>query len=58
MATKRPLNNDGDFEEADELEDLEVPEMGEEDILTVKNPEEAGFDDAELEGPSETTKEE
>ena len=58
MATKRLLNTKGDFEEVDELEDLEVPEMGEEGILTPKNPEEMGFDDTELEGVPETTEEE
>lgn len=55
MATKRLLNNKGDFEEADELEDSEVPEMGEEDILTPKNPEEMEFDDTELGEVSEPT---
>ena len=58
MATKHLSNNEDDFKEIDELEDPEVPEMGEEDILTPKNPEETEFDDAELEGPSETMKEE
>ena len=58
MATKRLLNNKGGFEEVDELEDSEVPEMGEEGILTPKNPEEMEFDDTELEGVPETTEEE
>ena len=55
MATK---HKEGDFEEADELEDFEVSEMGEEGILTPKNPEEMEFDDAELEGVPEITEEE
>ncbi len=60
MATKHLLNKKGDFEEVDELEDSEVREMGEEGILTPKNPEEMEFDDTELEGvpePMETEKE-
>lgn len=57
MATKHLLNKKGDFEEADELEDSEAPEMGEEGILTPKNPEEMGFDDTELEGTPESTEE-
>lgn len=59
MATKRLLNNKGDLEEADELEDSEVPEMGEEGISTPKNSE-MDFDDAELEetsAPTETEEE-
>lgn len=61
MATKRLLNNKGDLEEeeADELEDSEVPEMGEDGISTPKNPE-MDFDDAELEdapAPTETEEE-
>ena len=55
MATK---HKEGDFEEVDELEDFEVSEMGEEGILTPKNPEEMEFDDAELEGVPEITEEE
>jgi len=55
MATK---HKEGDFEEVDELEDSEVSEMGEEGILTPKNPEEMEFDDAELEGVPEITEEE
>lgn len=58
MATKRLLNTKGDFEEVDELEDSEVAEMGEEGILTPKNPEEVGFDDTELEDAPEPTEEE
>ncbi|PIZ87662.1 MAG: hypothetical protein COX92_00690 [Candidatus Nealsonbacteria bacterium CG_4_10_14_0_2_um_filter_40_15] len=54
MATKHLSNNEDDFEEVDELEDPEVPEMGEEDILTPKNPEEMEFDDTDLEGIPET----
>ncbi len=60
MATKRLLNNKGDLEEVDELEDSEVPEMGEEGILAPKNLEEMGFDDAESEeapAPTETEEE-
>ena len=55
MATK---HKEGDFEEVDELEDSEVSEMGEEGILTPKNPEEMEFDDTELEGVPEITEEE
>jgi len=55
MATK---HKEGDFEEVDELEDSEVSEMGEEGILTPKNPEEMEFDDAELEGVPEIMEEE
>ncbi len=58
MVTKRMPNNKGDFEETDELEDSEVPEMGEEDTLTPKNPEEMELDDPELEGVSEPAEEE
>ncbi len=58
MATKHLSNNEDDFEETDELEDSEVSEMGEEGILTPKNPEEMEFDDTELEGVPEPTKEE
>ena len=54
MAAKHHSNNEDDFEEVDELEDPEVPEMGEEDILTPKNPEEMEFDDTDLEGIPET----
>jgi len=57
MATKRLINTKGDFEEVDELEDSEVPEMGEEGILTPKNPEEMEFGDIELEGAPEPTEE-
>lgn len=49
MAAKHLSNNEDDFEETDELEDSEVAEMGEEGILTPKNPEEMGFDDTESE---------
>jgi len=55
MATK---HKEGDFEEVDELEDSEVSEMGEEGILTPKNPEEMEFDDAELGETPEITEEE
>ncbi len=58
MVTKRLLNNKGDSEEIDELEDSEVTEMGEEGILTPKNPEEMEFDDTELEEAPETKEEE
>lgn len=58
MTKKHLLNNPDHFEEADELEDSEVPEMGEEEILTPKNPEETEFDDAELGEVSEPTEEE
>lgn len=60
MATKHLLNNKDNFEEVevDELEDSEVPEMGEEGILTPKNPAEMEFDDSELEGVPEPTEEE
>jgi hypothetical protein len=58
MATKRLLNTKGDFEEVDELEDSEVPEMGEEGILTPKNSEEMEFDDTELEEVPEPVEEE
>mgnify|MGYP001619102863 FL=1 len=58
MATKHLLNKKSDFKEADELEDSEVPEMGDEGILTPKNPEETEFDDTELEGVPEPTEEE
>jgi len=56
MTTKSFLNKEGDFEE--ELEDSEVPEMGEEGILTPKNPEEMEFDNTELEEAPEPTEEE
>ncbi len=55
MATKHLSNNEDDFEEVDELEDSEVSEMGEEGILTPKNPEEMKFDDTELEEAPEPT---
>jgi len=59
MATKHLSNNEDDFKEVDELEDSEVSEMGEEDILTPKNPEDMEFDDTELkEAPEEPTEEE
>jgi len=58
MATKHLLNNEDDFEEVDKLEDSEVSEMGEEGILTPKNPEEMEFDDTDLEGTPETTERE
>ncbi|MDP2945912.1 MAG: hypothetical protein AAB721_02605 [Patescibacteria group bacterium] len=58
MATERLLNTKVDFEEVDELEDSEAPEMGEEGVLTPKNPEEMEFDDTELEEVPETTEEE
>ncbi len=54
MATKHLSNNEDDFEETDELEDSEVSEMGEEGILTPKNPEEMEFDDTDLERIPET----
>ncbi|MCX6813018.1 MAG: hypothetical protein NTV77_00780 [Candidatus Azambacteria bacterium] len=54
MATKHLSNNEDDFEEADELKDSEVSEMGEEGISTPKNPEEMEFDDTNLEGIPET----
>lgn len=60
MVAKYLSNNGDDFDKIDKLEDSEVPEMGEEGILTPKNPEEMEFDDAELEGapePTETEKE-
>ncbi|MDP3004487.1 MAG: hypothetical protein Q8N43_03235 [Candidatus Azambacteria bacterium] len=55
MATKHLSNNEDDFKEIDELEDSEVSEMGEEGILTPKNPEEMELDDTELEGVPEPT---
>jgi len=55
MAAKHLSNNEDNFEEADELEDSEVSEMGEEGILTPKNPEEMEFDDTDLEGTPEIT---
>ena len=58
MATKHRSNNEDGFEETDELEDSEVSEMGEEGILTPKNPEEVGLDDTDSEEISETTEEE
>jgi len=58
MAIKHHSNNEDDFEETDELKDSEVSEMGEEGILTPKNPEEMEFDDTELEGAPEITEEE
>ncbi len=58
MATKHLSNNKDAFEEADELKDSEVSEMGEEGILTPKNPEEMGFDDTDLEEVPEPTEEE
>jgi len=57
MATKHLSNNEDDFEEVDELKDSEVSEMGEEGILTPKNPEEMEFDDTDLEGIPETAEE-
>ena len=57
MATKHRPNNEDNFEEVDELKDSEVSEMGEEGILTPKNPEEMEFDDAELEETPEPTEE-
>jgi len=53
MATKHHLNNEDDLEETDELEDPELPEMGEEGILTPKNPDETELDDAKLESEEE-----
>jgi len=58
MATKHHSNNEDDFEEVDKLEDSEVSEMGEEGILTPKNPEEMEFDDTELEEAPEPMEEE
>ena len=58
MAAKHHSNNEDDFEEVDKLEDSEVSEMGEEDILTPKNPEEMEFDDTELEEAPEPMEEE
>jgi len=55
MATKHRLNNEDGFEEVDELEDSEVSEMGEDGILTLKNPEEVGLDDTDSEETPETT---
>jgi hypothetical protein len=56
MVAKHHPNKEGGFEEeVDELEDSEVPEMGEEGILTPKNPEEMEFDDTDLEGTPEIT---
>ena len=57
MATKHLLNNKDDSEETDELEDSEVSEMGEEDTLTPKNPEEMEFSDTEGEVPEPTEEE-
>ncbi len=56
MAIKRHSNNEDAFEETDELEDPELPEMGEEGILMPKNPEDMEFGDTESEeipGPTE-----
>ena len=58
MATKHHSTNKDDFEEVDKLEDSEVSEMGEEGILTPKNPEEMEFDDTELEEAPEPMEEE
>jgi len=58
MNTKRHSDNEDSLEEADDLEDLEVPEVDEEGILTPKNPEEMEFDDTELEEAPEPTEEE
>lgn len=58
MATKHLSNNEDDFKEVDELEDSEVPEMGEEGILIPKSPEDMEFDDTESEEAPETTEEE
>ena len=56
--TKHLLIDKDNFEETDELEDSEVPEVGEEGILMPKNPEEIEFDDTELEVAPEPTEEE
>ncbi|MEK7578285.1 MAG: hypothetical protein AAB789_01105 [Patescibacteria group bacterium] len=53
MTTEHLLDNKDDFEGIDELEDPEVPEMGEEEVLAPENSRETGFDDTESEGPPE-----
>lgn len=58
MATKHHLNNEDNLEETDELKDSEVPEMGDEGILTPKNAEEAEFDDVEEDDDLKITEEE
>jgi len=57
MSTRFLLSNEDNLGEIDDLKDPEVPEMGEEDILTPKNPEEMEFGDTELGEDSETTEE-
>ncbi|MCX6813892.1 MAG: hypothetical protein NT078_01610 [Candidatus Azambacteria bacterium] len=58
MATKYLLSNEDNLGEIDELEDSEVPEMGEEGILTPENPKEMEFDDTESEEVPEAMEEE
>ena len=56
MNTKHPSNREGGFEEVDELKDSEVPEMGDEDILSPKSSEDLELD-TDLENDSDTVME-